>query len=171
MNREIAEVSETPEKYSRLQVYLHWFVVLGIISQIAVHEQIVRVTSAERLGQPPVSSDVIFANMHITIGSLIMIAVLARLWLRIRRGVPAHPPTMKPLQARLSSIVHTTFYVLLLAMGVTGIITKNHIFDLGTVHFGINITIFFLALGHAAAALYNHFVRKDGTLSRMNPRA
>lgn len=162
---------KTSEKYSRLQVWLHWFVVLGIISQIAVHEQIVRVTSAERLGELPVAGDVFFAKMHITVGSLIMLAVITRLWLRIRRGVPAHPPTMKPFQAKLSSIVHTTFYVLLLAMGVTGILTKNHILDLGTVHFGINIAIFFLALGHAAAAFYNHFVRKDGTLSRMNPRA
>ena len=57
----------------------------------------------------------------------------------------------------------------LLAMVVTGILTWNNIAALGGVHFAINVALFFLVLGHAAAAICNQLLRKDRTLRRMIP--
>ena len=54
-------------------------------------------------------------------------------------------------------------------MGVRGGLTWNGIAPLGDLHFAINILLFVLALAHAGAALFNQFVRKDGTLRRVLP--
>lgn len=47
--------------------------------------------------------------------------------------------------------------------------TWNGVADLGYVHWLLNIVLFALITTHAAAALFNQFVRKDGTLARMIP--
>jgi len=65
--------------------------------------------------------------------------------------------------------MHKALYGLLLAMVVTGMLTWNEIAPLGDLHFWLANALFFAALAHAAAAIFNHFVRKDGTLARMRP--
>ncbi|WP_246660318.1 hypothetical protein [Rhizobium sp. FKL33] len=40
---------------------------------------------------------------------------------------------------------------------------------LGGVHFIFNTVLFFAAIAHGLAAIFNTFVRKDGTLARMIP--
>jgi superoxide oxidase len=65
--------------------------------------------------------------------------------------------------------MHWSLYGLLLAMVVTGMLTWNEIAPLGGLHFILSTALFFAALAHAAAALFNQFVRKDGTLARMIP--
>lgn len=101
---------------------------------------------------------------------MILLAVIARLILRWRLGTPGHAPGTPALQARIASIMHAALYGLLLAMVVTGMLTWNGIASLGSVHFAINIVLFFAALAHAGAAIFNQFIRKDGTLARMRPR-
>ena len=159
-----------PQAYRPAQIWLHWIVVLGVILQIAIHEPIVRVLTARDAGTAADASDVTLAWVHVSIGSVIMLAVIARLILRWRHGAPAHAPGMSETQARLASAMHSALYGLLLGMVVTGMLTWNGIAPLGSVHFAINIALFFAALAHAAAAIYNQVVRKDGTLSRMTPR-
>lgn len=160
---------QTPQHYRPAQKILHWVVVLGVITQIAIHESIVRVTEALSTGTTPVASDTTLAWVHVGVGSTILLAVLARLYLRFRYGAPGHAPDTPPLQAKLASIMHWALYALLLGMVLTGMLTWNGIAPLGDVHFIINVMLFFLVLGHAAAAIYNQFVRKDGTLLRMFP--
>lgn len=157
-----------PDHYRPIQIVLHWIVVLGVISQIAVHDQIVAVVEALRLGETPNSADLPWAWMHVGVGSTILLAVLARLYLRYRYGAPGHAPGTSPAQAKMASIMHWGLYGLLLGMVVTGMLTWNGIAPLGGVHFVINVVLFFAVLAHAAAAVFNHFVRKDGTLSRMS---
>lgn len=160
-------MTSTPLTYRPAQIILHWVVVLGILAQWALHEPIVRVVEAMRIGVTPVGSDVTQAWVHVSVGSAICLAVLARLYLRARFGAPAHAPGTPELQARMATWMHRALYATLLAMVVTGGLTWNGIAPLGDAHFLINILLFALALAHAGAALFNQFVRKDGTMRRM----
>jgi cytochrome b561 len=158
------------QAYHPAQIWLHWIVVLGVILQIAIHEPIVAVVAAREGGPAAAASDVSLAWVHVGVGSVIMFAVIARLILRWRHGAPDHAPGMSELQARLASAMHSALYGLLIGMVITGMLTWNEIAPLGSIHFALNVALFFAALAHAAAAIYNQIVRKDGTLARMKPR-
>ncbi len=154
-------------RYHPAQVVLHWIVVVAIALQMIFHESIVRVSAAIRDGQTPIHQDINLAWLHVTVGTIIFFAVIARVYLRFKQGVPAPSPKTSKTQTKIAHAVHWLLYVLLLAMVITGGLTWNGVADLGRVHGALNITLFFLALGHVVAAVINHVVRKDGTLSRM----
>jgi cytochrome b561 len=157
----------SPEHYSPTQIVLHWIVVIGVITQLSLNEPIVRVIDAYRSGETPLPSDMTFAWIHVAVGSTVLLSVLGRLFLRVRRGVPKPVPGTTRLAARSADFVHLALYALLLAVVVTGILTWNGAAPLGGVHFGLAVALVVLIAGHAGAALYNQFVRKDGTLLRM----
>ena len=162
-------MTDFPATYRPAQIWLHWIVVLGVIVQIAFHDPIVAVIDALQAGQVPAAGDMTAAWVHVSVGSTILLAVIARLYLRWRYGAPGHAPGTSAMQARIASAMHVALYGLLLAMVVTGMLTWNGIAPLGQVHFGINIALFFAALAHGLAAIFNQFIRKDGTLARMIP--
>lgn len=162
-------MTDTPTAYRPAQIWLHWIVVIGVILQIGFNSAIVAVMDAREAGQPAAATDMTWAWAHVGIGSVILLAVLTRLYLRIRHGVPGHAPGTSPTQARIASLMHNALYALLLAMVVTGMLTWNGIAPLGGLHFALGTALFFAALAHAAAAIFNQFVRKDGTLARMIP--
>lgn len=155
--------------YRPAQIVLHWFVVVGVVVQIAIHEPMVRETTAQYAGVAPDPSDTTLAMMHGLIGTLIFLAVLVRLWLRFRYGVPGHARGTSSIQALIAGVVHNALYACLLGMGITGMITRSVLANLGDLHFIINVALFVLILLHAGAALFNQLVRKDGTLARMIP--
>lgn len=163
-------MTNSAKQYRPAQIWLHWIVVVGVILQIGFHEAIVAVVEARDAGQIPSDSDATWAWFHVSVGSIIMFAVIARLFLRWKYGVPGHAAGTSAAQARIADAMHVALYGLLLAMVVTGMLTWNNIAPLGGLHFSINVALFFAALAHAAAAVFNQFVRKDGTLSRMKLR-
>lgn len=158
-----------PTQYRPAQIVLHWVVVLGILLQFGLNEQVVRVNEAQRAGLAPQAGDVTLAWMHVSVGSLILLAVLARLFMRYKFGAPGHAPGTPPMQARIATTVHWSLYGLLLVLVLTGMLTWNGIAPLGGLHFYLGTALFFLIIAHAGAALYNQFVRRDGTLRRMMP--
>lgn len=160
-------MTNKPAHYRPAQIILHWVVVLGILVQWTFNEQIVRVVEAMQKDVVPVNGDVTFAWVHVGVGSTILLAVIARLYLRFRYGVPDHAPGTSAMQAKIATGMHHTLYAALFGMVLTGGLTWNGIAPLGDLHFYINTLLFFLALAHAAAALFNQFVRKDGTMTRM----
>ena len=163
-------MTKQPTAYRPAQIWLHWIVVIGVILQIGFNEAIVRVVDARNFGQEADPADMTWAWFHVGIGSVILLAVIARLVLRFRYGVPGHAPRTSVAQARIATIMHNTLYGLMLAMVATGMLTWNEVAPLGGLHFLLANALFFAALAHAAAALFNQFVRKDGTLARMKPR-
>lgn len=160
-------MTNAPAQYRPAQIILHWVVVLGILVQWLFNGPIVSVIEARQTGAELDGSATTMAWFHVSVGSIILIAVIARLYLRKRYGVPDHAPGTSDIQAKIASGVHWSLYGLLLAMVLTGMLTWNGIAPLGSAHFVINTLIFFVALLHVAAALFNQFVRKDGTLRRM----
>lgn len=162
-------MTKAPASYRPAQIWLHWIVVIGVIVQIGFHDPIVAVIDALEAGQTPTDADMTSAMVHVTVGSVILLAVIARLVLLWRHGKPGHAPGTSALQGRIADLMHLALYGLLLGMVVTGMLTWNGIAPLGGVHFGINVALFFAALAHGLAAVFNQFVRKDGTLARMIP--
>lgn len=101
--------SSTAQAYRPAQIVLHWFVMLGVIVQIAIHEPMVRETTAQYAGLVPDPADATLAMMHGLIGSLVFLAVLVRLWLRYRYGVPGHPQGTSSAQAVIADWSTTHF--------------------------------------------------------------
>lgn len=158
-----------PTSYRPAQVILHWVVFAAIWVQWLFNEPIKRAVAEMQTGATPASSDLTMAWVHVGFGSTILISVLARLYLRYRYGTPGHAPGTSEMQAMIATSVHRALYATLIAMAITGGLTWNGVADLGNVHWFLNILLFALISAHAAAALFNQFVRKDGTLRRMIP--
>jgi superoxide oxidase len=162
-------MNTAPAAYRPAQIWLHWIVVVGVILQIGFNGAIVAVVDAREAGRAPAAADLPWAWFHVGIGSVILLAVIARFVLRFRHGVPGQAPGTPPMQARIATLMHNALYGLLLAMVVTGMLTWNEIAPLGGVHFALSTVLFFAAIAHGLAAIFNQFIRKDGTLARMIP--
>jgi cytochrome b561 len=155
--------------YRRAQIILHWVVFAAIWVQWLFNEPMKRTIEAIQTGATPAGNDMTMAWVHVGFGSTVFLAVMARLYLRYRYGAPGHPPGTSPTQAKIATVVHWSLYGALIGMVITGGMTWNGVADLGNVHWLLNIVLFGLITAHAAAAIFNQFVRKDGTLARMIP--
>jgi cytochrome b561 len=129
-------------------------------------------------------------NLHRSIGTVVLVVILVRLGYRL-----THPPLQLPddipqAQRRAAPAVHWTLYTLLLVQPIVGwagssaypapvivfglfqlpmIAPANRALSdqLLFVHRSIALAIACLVAIHIAAAIYHHFVRRDGVLMRM----
>lgn len=160
-------MTTSPQTYRPAQIILHWVVFAAIWVQWLFNEPIKRTVEALQTGATPADGDMTMALVHVSFGSTILLAVLARLYLRYRYGTPEHAPGTPKMQAKIAEWMHRALYTTLICMVITGGLTWNGVADLGYVHWLLNILLFVLITTHAIAALFNQFVRKDGTMRRM----
>jgi cytochrome b561 len=129
--------------------------------------------------------------LHESLGLLVFGLVLLRLLWRLVDQAPEAPPMARwmDLSARL---VHATLYALLIAVPVTAIlgawyeghpisflgagdiapmVRESHAFgaSIADLHTTLGNAIVWIAGLHAAAALFHHFLLKDGVLISMLP--
>lgn len=130
-------------------------------------------------------------QLHETLGIGVLAIALIRLAWRAFDAAPDDPP-MPPWMRLSSKLVHAMIYILLLAIPLTAIsdawleghpvtllgnvrigplLTEAH--DVGSaiasIHTWLGDTILWVAGVHAGAALYHHFVLRDGVLPSMLP--
>lgn len=128
---------------------------------------------------------------HKLLGFVLLWLVVARLIYRFRKGAPASEPTLEPWEKGVSHATHWTLYALLLAMPISGWIgtslygerdlfgpfripaitavdqpLSDKVFEW---HFRGAVLIMLLLAAHIGAAIYHHYLRKDGVLRRMLP--
>jgi cytochrome b561 len=132
-------------------------------------------------------------NLHLSIGTLILVAALARVTWRLFHGVPAPEASLPAWQARMAGVLHAGLYVLLFAMVVTGwtyasmrgwTVTVFGLLSLpalvaqgsgigraiGELH-GVLGWVLLGAIGlHVAAALAHLLFWRDRVMQRMLPR-
>jgi cytochrome b561 len=174
------------DHYPATSKLLHWLVAICVLTTAPVAITMIRMSEGP-------TRDTLY-NFHKSLGVLILILMILRLINRLVVGAPIPEPGIERWQKFVSSAVHTSFYVLLLAMPIVGyiansaygaptpffglfelpsIVDKNETLatPLFTIHRMVGWLLIILVLTHVSAALYHHFVRGDNVLPRMLPRA
>jgi cytochrome b561 len=174
------------DHYPTTSKLLHWLVAICVLTTAPVAIAMTRVSKGP-------TQDILY-NFHKSLGVLILILMILRLINRLAVGALSADPEIEPWQKAVSSTVHTSLYVLLLAMPIVGyiansafgaptpffglfnlppIVGKNEALatQLFTIHRWVGWLLIALVLMHVGAALYHHFIRRDSVLKRMLPRA
>jgi cytochrome b561 len=173
----------TSENYGSLAKFLHWTIVILIISQYLLAE------TADEL--PDGLEKLQILSRHKSFGMLILGLALVRIaWKLMNKGLPA--AVGDGVLKKAAAAGHGILYLLILLVPVSGwamssaanypvtffgwfqfpsLIAENHDLHerLEDVHEALFYTIVVVAVGHALAALYHHFILKDNVLRRMLP--
>jgi cytochrome b561 len=159
-------MATAPAGYSRLQIALHWIVVLIVAAQYVFHDYMAEAYRAwTRTQTVEVGAG---ALSHMLGGTLVLVFILWRLYLRMTRGAPAAPvgePAMLSLVARLT---HLALYILLVLVPLSGIAAWG--FDVKSaagVHELLKNILFFVILLHFAGAVFGQVVLKNRVIGRM----
>jgi cytochrome b561 len=156
-----------PFRYSRLQIQLHWLVVLLVIVQYATSGSIARTHTVSMSGLAPSQSDLFWHIIHNRCGLLIFALMALRVLVRIWRGVP-QPVTGVPLnQYKAASTVHHLLYATLMLQAFTGAVATYLWWPISIVHRNLFYVFVVLAALHILAAFWHHFIKKDDTLRRI----
>jgi len=170
--------------YNRGAIVLHWTVAL-LVAWVGVlgllHDSW------------PKRSHLYWINVHALFGLALWLLVVARYGWRLAHPVPSLPADIGAVYRHLSRVAHLTLYVLLFItpiIGVVAFVWHGRQLNLGL--FAVNVgvasnravfepaedlhgylayALFALAAVHISAALWHHFVKRDGVLGRMWPPA
>jgi cytochrome b561 len=176
-----------PAAYSGAARHLHWLTSAFVFVMIPVGFYMVyrgEVTKFDAL------TNILYDN-HKLGGFILLWIVVARLAFRLTKGAPPSEPTLEPWQKTVSHLTHWGLYALLLIVPLLGWLgislypalsihgwfslpslaspnqkmseTVLNLHKLGA------IILALIAITHVSAALYHHFIRKDGVLRRMLP--
>jgi cytochrome b561 len=171
-------------RYRKVVMWIHWITAILVVMQVYIG-----FTFHDMVRGP--DRDFVFA-WHKTWGALILVLALIRLAVRLMNPPPPFPadyPTWKRAAAVWS---HRLFYVLLIALPLTGLaavsgraeggwvplqlglqlpaipgIAKDN--EFGDIHELLVWTTLALVVVHVAAALYNQFIDRGPVANRMWP--
>ncbi|SRR6266540_3501352 len=162
---------------------LHWITAILVLTMIPIG-----LVMKNLLDVGPVQ-DVLF-HLHRSIGAVLMPIVALRLTWRLTHP-PLPLPADIPVRQRAAALaMHWVLYIALIVQPIVGWIATSAygapilvfwLFELPpiwpedrafseevfAVHRLIGISIAVLLCGHIGAALYHHFIRRDGVLMRM----
>jgi cytochrome b561 len=132
-------------------------------------------------------------SWHKTLGLVILLLVLARLYYRFSHGAPSDEPTIEWWEKAASHLTHWSLYLLLILVPIMGwlgisLYGAREVFGLFSIPplaapdqaaaervLMLHKYLAFLtvaAIGaHVGGALFHYFIRKDGVLMRMLPQA
>ena len=170
-------------RYKSIVVWIHWITAALVVTQV-----VVGFTFDEFMERGPTRSEV-FA-WHKTIGATILVLALIRLAVRLLNPPPPYPSDFPKWERFLAVWNHRLFYVLLIALPLTGLAavsgraedgTVPLLFglklpaipgigpenDFGDVHAVLVFTTLALVVLHVGAALYNQFGSSTNVADRM----
>ena len=157
-------MAKNQKGYATLQIALHWAVAIVIAAAWFTGEGMGRA-----LRQRIQSGTTGFEGntWHVWLGGIVFALVLIRIIVRLLKGAP-DPLPAPAWQEKLATWGHRILYVLMVLSPLLGAIAwYGHNKFIGEIHpLSVNLLVI-VVFGHAAAALYHHYVLKDGTLRRM----
>ncbi len=101
----------TQARYSTVAIILHW-----LIAALLVWVVLLGWEASDLQGSAKVAP----LQLHKPLGITILLLTLFRLGWRLTHRPPAISPHLKPWERRLASVAHWGFYVILLALPLTG---------------------------------------------------
>ena len=172
--------------YGAVAKAFHWPLALVIIGMLAV--------GIYMEGLPVSPEKFSLYGWHKSVGVMVFALMLLRLGWKLMNVSPALPDGMRLHERMAAKGTHLAFYLLLLAMPVSGwLMSSTAGFPVSvfgwftlpdllapdtqlkelftTIHELIGYALISLISVHVAAALYHHFIRKDTVLRRMLPWA
>ena len=178
------------QTYTKTAILLHWIIALMIVAQFGVG----LVMGEKDMWEPVVQGQLY--GFHKALGMLVIVLTLVRIGWRLINPPPALPTGMKNWEVMAVKVTHGLFYVLLLAIPVSGwaLVTAagrgpidifgvfawpdmpvlSAIENKGDFRESISETHEIMAYGmlallglHIAAGFKNHFVYKDNVFTRM----
>jgi len=156
---------KSPETYSKSQIILHWLIVVLVFFQFILNDGIVKIWQDRMSGA---IENVPSINPHALAGILIFILMGWRLWLRIKRGVPALPESESAASKFVANATHILLYVFILGMPISGAAAWFFGLELSAqVHATAKFALIPLIALHLLAALAHHFWFKTNVLKRM----
>ncbi|HVF38188.1 MAG TPA: cytochrome b/b6 domain-containing protein [Sphingomicrobium sp.] len=171
-------------RYKSIVIWIHWITALLVLTQIYVGFTFHDMPRGPERGE--------WFNWHKTIGAAILLLALFRLAVRLMDPPPPYPSDYPKWQRFFGVWNHRIFYVLLIALPLTGLAAVSGRAEGGWVplELGLSLpaipgipeenefgevhellvfgTIGLLVL-HVAAALYNQFVSRTEVADRMPP--
>ena len=169
----------TPARYHPLQVSFHWLTVILVFAAFVVGK-----TMSEL---PNDAGKITSLAIHMALGSITLIVIIARFIARLRLPRPAHATTGNVFLDWVGKVVHYALYALVLLMAVSGMSLSLqsglmpivfggsgaslpadfYAFNARMLHGFIAPALLLLVVLHVGAALYHQFMLKDNLLARM----
>jgi cytochrome b561 len=178
--------------YTKTAILLHWVIALMILAQLGVG----LVMGEKDMWAPEIQGQLY--GFHKALGMLVIVLTVARIVWRFINPPPALPSGMKIWEIFAVKITHGLFYILLLAIPLSGwaLVTAagrgpidifgvfawpdmpvlSTMANKGDLREAISETHELMAYGmmalmglHIAAGLKHHFINKDNVLTRMLP--
>ncbi|WP_269715543.1 YceI family protein [Caulobacter sp. NIBR2454] len=123
-------MAEGRNRYTTVAIILHWLIAAAIIFQIIL---------GWRAGDAPKGpSAFAMIQLHKSIGITILLLSLARLGWRLTHRPPSHPANQKRWETMAATAVHWAFYVIMIALPLTGwIMVSASRLNVPTLLFGV----------------------------------
>jgi cytochrome b561 len=173
-------MGDNARRYGSWAIGLHWLLallVIGVGILGLLHDTW------------PKHSQALWINVHALAGLLLWVLLLWRFGLRLKQPPPPLPADFSVAAKRLALTVHLLLYALLFITPIIGMVTfiwHGRVLDLGfyrlnfgvakdraifepteDIHGYLAYAIFALAALHILAALWHHFIKRNGVLRRM----
>jgi cytochrome b561 len=162
-------MNDAAAAYTRPQVLLHWLIVVLVAAQFltadAMEDFFDKAEDAGALAGFPAGDA--GAMAHALGGSTILVLMLIRFGLRLAHGAPPPPASLSPMLQFAARATHYIFYVLLIALPLTGATALYVNSEAGDVHGLLKTVLLLFILAHVAGALTHAFVFRDGVVRRM----
>jgi len=188
MDMSAASKEDEDPVYSATARVFHWLTVALVLLLVPVG--FLMTYRGKTLGVWDAATNMLY-SAHKLLGVTLLVVVVARLIYRFAHGAPADEASLEWWQKIVSHITHWVIYVVLLVLPIVGwvgismfpaldifgvlrlpalaAVDKATAEELFFVH-GLMARILIALVGmHVGAALFHHFIRKDGVLRRMLP--
>jgi len=158
----------SPDRYSRLQISLHWIIAALILLQFLAHDGIEHVWDAYEDGEAVATGDLPLAYLHVATGVSILLLVILRIYVRLTRGAPPLPEDHPAVLKFVAHANHFLLYAFLIAMPLTGATAWFlGVEDAAEIHEAGKTLLLILVTLHIAGGLAEHFFFRTNVLRRM----